>query len=74
MIKAKHVIMATRYPFMNIPGFYFSKLYQSTSYIVALDTKKELLNDMYINVSSPIYSFRTAKFNGKDILLLASSL
>lgn len=71
-IKSKHVIMATRYPFLNIPGFYFSKLYQSTSYIIALDTKKDLLKDMYINVSSPIYSFRTAKFNGKDILLLAS--
>ena len=72
MIKAKHVIMATRYPFMNVPGFYFSKLYQSTSYIIALDTKNDPLNDMYINISSPIYSFRTTKFNGKDILLLAS--
>ena len=72
MIKVKHVIMATRYPFMNVPGFYFSKLYQSTSYIIAIDTKKELMQDMYINISSPIYSFRTAKFNGKDILLLAS--
>ena len=72
MIKAKHVIMATRYPFMNVPGFYFSKLYQSTSYIIAIDTKKELLEDMYINVSSPIYSLRSAKFNGKDMLLLAT--
>ena len=70
-IKAKHVIIATRYPFLNVPGFYFSKLYQATSYIVALDTKKDLLNDMYINVSAPIYSLRTAKFNGKDILLVA---
>ncbi len=72
VIKAKHVIMATRYPFINVPGFYFSKLYQSTSYIIALDTKKDVLEDMYINISSPIYSFRSAKFNGKDILLIAS--
>lgn len=70
-ITAKHVIMATRYPFMNVPGFYFSKLYQATSYIVAMDTKNVPLKDMYINVSSPIYSLRTAKFDGKDILLVA---
>ena len=70
-IEAKHVILATRYPFLNVPGFYFSKLYQATSYIVALDTKKNSLNDMYINVYAPIYSLRTAKFNGKDILLVA---
>ena len=70
-IKAKHVIIATRYPFLNVPGFYFSKLYQATSYIVALETRKELLKDMYINISSPIYSLRTAKYNGKDILLIA---
>ena len=70
-IKAKHVIMATRYPFMNVPGFYFSKLYQATSYIVAIDTKNNPLKDMYINVSSPIYSLRSAKFDGKDILLVA---
>lgn len=44
--------MATRYPFMNVPGFYFSKLYQATSYIVAINTKNNPLKDMYINVSS----------------------
>ena len=71
MIKAKYVIIATRYPFINVPGFYFSKLYQATSYIIALETNEKLLNDMYINISSPIFSFRTAKFKRKDILLLA---
>ena len=71
IIKAKNVIIATRYPFLNVPGFYFSKLYQATSYIVALDMHKNIFKDMYINISSPIYSLRTAKFKGKDIVLLA---
>lgn len=71
IVKAKHIIIATRYPFLNIPGFYFSKLYQATSYVIAFETNKDILNDMYINLSSPIYSFRSAKFKNKDIILLA---
>ena len=71
IVRAKHVIIATRYPFMKLPGFYFSKLYQATSYLIALETENKLLNDMYINISSPIFSLRTAKFKGKDVLLVA---
>lgn len=70
IIKSKKVIIATRYPFINFPGLYFSKLYQSTSYTLVIESKKELLNNMYINISRPIFSFRTAKFQGKDVLLI----
>lgn len=70
-VKSKYVIMACHYPFINVPGFYFTKMYQSTSYIIAVDTKKSLFNGMYINNSSPFFSFRTAKYKGKDILLIA---
>ena len=31
MVKSKYVIVATHYPFVNFPGFYFLKMYQSTS-------------------------------------------
>ena len=66
-IKSKYVIIATHYPFINFPGFYFTKMYQSSSYIIGVDTKKALFNGMYISAKDPIYSFRTAKFNNKDI-------
>lgn len=69
-IKSKYVIIATHYPFINFPGFYFTKMYQSISYLIAVDPKKSLFNGMYINISSPIFSFRTAKLNGKNILLI----
>ena len=69
-IKSKYVIIATHYPFINFPGFYFTKMYQSSSYIIGVDTKNALFNGMYISAKDPIYSFRTAKFNNKDILLI----
>lgn len=72
-IKAKNVVLATHFPIINTPGFYFVKMYQSTSYIIAIETEKKLPKGMYINIKEPIYSFRTAKYNGKDILLIGGS-
>ena len=72
-IQSKYVVMATHYPFINIPGFYFTKMYQSTSYIIAVDTKKTLFNGMYINPTSPIFSYRTTEFNGRKLLLIGGS-
>ncbi len=72
-IQSKYVILASHYPFINFPGMYFIKMYQSSSYIIGVDTKKTLFNGMYITASSPTYSFRTAYYNGKKILLLGGS-
>ncbi len=69
-IRAKYVIVATHYPFINFPGFYFTKMYQSTSYIIAIETNKTLFNGMYISNSEPIFSYRTAKLGGKKLLLI----
>ena len=69
-IKSKYVIMASHFPFINIPGFYFSKMYQSTSYLIAVDAKKTLFDGMHINISSPIFSFRTVKVDGKKLLII----
>lgn len=70
VIKSHYVIVATHYPFINFPGFYFTKMYQSTSYIIAIDTQKTLFNGMYITASSPTFSYRTAKYKGKKLLLI----
>lgn len=69
-IHSKYVILASHYPFINFPGIYFFKMYQSTSYVIGIDTKKTLFNGMYITASEPTYSFRTANYQGKKILLL----
>lgn len=72
-IKAKKVVIATHYPFISAPGFYFLKMYQSTSYGLAVDTKTNLFDGMYINVKEPIYSFRTATYNGKKVLVVVGA-
>ena len=69
-IKSKYVIIATHYPFINFPGFYFTKMYQSTSYLIAIDTKKTLFKGMHISAGVPTLSFRTALYNNKEILLI----
>lgn len=69
-VKCNFVIVASHYPFINFPGFYFLKMYQSTSYLIAVDTKKTLFNGMYISYSNPVFSYRTARFQGKNLLLV----
>ena len=70
-IKAKYLVITTKYPIVNIPGFYFVKMYQSTSYVVAMQTKQRLFEGMYINSEDPTISLRTTKF-GDDYLLIVA--
>lgn len=70
IVSAKHVIIATRYPVINFPGFHFLKMYCETSNLLALETNSTLFKGMYINTDTPTYSFRTAIYNGKRILLV----
>jgi len=72
-IRAKKVVIATHYPIISAPGFYFLKMYQSTSYGIAVDTKTDLFEGMYINAENPVYSFRTAEHNGKKVLVVVGA-
>ena len=69
-VKAKYVVIATNYPIINIPGFYFLKMYQEKSYIIGIETKEELFEGMYISSENPTISFRIAKDNEKEIVLV----
>lgn len=68
-ITADYVVIATRYPIINMPGYYFLKMYQSTSYAIVVDTKKELFDGMYISYETPNISFRTIKDGDRKLLL-----
>ena len=70
VVTSKYVILASHYPFINFPGIYFFKMYQASSYVIGVDVKKTLNNGMYITASNSTFSFRTANYNGKKILLL----
>lgn len=56
-IAAKYVVVATRYPIFNVPGFYFIKMYQELEYGIAIKTDVSL-NGMYVSSEVPTISFR----------------
>lgn len=72
-IKAKKVIIASHYPIINYPGFYFLKMYQETTYLMAFEVKEDLFDGMYINTKEPTISFRTAKCGDKRLLIVGGS-
>lgn len=72
-IKSKYVVMASHYPFLNFPGFYFTKMYQEASYIIGIETSKPIPTQMYINLKEPTYSFRTVPYGQKEILLIGGA-
>lgn len=72
-IKSKYVIIASHYPFINAPGYYFLKMYQSTSYVIGVDIGDKVFDGMFINTKSPIFSYRFANYNNKKILLVGGA-
>ena len=69
-IKAKKVVIASHYPIISAPGFYFMKMYQVTSYLIATEVNEPLFEGMYINSENPTISLRTAKYKDKRLLLV----
>lgn len=70
-IKSKYLVICSHYPFVNFPGFYFSKMYQVTSYVLGIETKEDLFSGMYISSNEPAVSFRSAKYGDKRLLIVA---
>ncbi len=56
-IRAKTVIVATHFPFINKHGSYFLKLYQHRSYVLALEQAQDV-GGMYVDASQTGLSFR----------------
>lgn len=67
---AKDVVIATRYPILKITGYYFLKMYQSSSFAVLADPHEEIdFRGVYINTEQPQLSFRMIEENDKKLLL-----
>lgn len=67
-IKAKKIVVATHFPFINKYGGYFLKLYQHRSYVLAFEALKPF-KDMYVSANLDGLSF--SSFNG--VMLLGGS-
>lgn len=67
-VNARHVVFACHYPFLDVPGYYFTRMHQERSYVLALLNAPKI-NGMYISIDHDGYSFRTYK----DVLLMGGS-
>lgn len=68
VINANHIVVATHYPIMNAPGYYFMKMHQERSYVIALENCDNL-DGMYKGYDKDTYSFR----NYEGLLLLGGA-
>lgn len=59
-VRAEHVVFAAHYPFVNVPGWYFMRMHQERSYVLALEC--DFMPDgLYYGVDRSGLSFRTAE-------------
>lgn len=56
-VTAEHIVFATHFPFPNVPGYYFARMYQERSYVMALEDAGRL-EGMYLGVDPDGLSFR----------------
>ncbi len=56
-IEAKNIIFTTHYPLINVPGFYFIRMHQERSYVLALQNTKQM-DHIYYGIDEGGLSFR----------------
>lgn len=64
-VMANYIVFACHYPFINKPGYYFLRLSQERSYVIALKNASSL-DGAYLGIDPNGLSFRKSK----DLLLL----
>ena len=71
-VKAKKVVIATHYPFINAPGYYFFKLHQERYYLSAIEggaaDSRTHMDGMYLDADPDGFSLR----NYKGLLIFGS--
>lgn len=58
-VRAKYVIFASHFPFINVPGWYFMRMHQERSYVLALSGCAPM-KGLYYGVDADGLSFRPA--------------
>ncbi|MBY0123002.1 FAD-dependent oxidoreductase [Bacillus sp. S/N-304-OC-R1] len=69
-VKCKYVISASHFPFMDMKGFYFARVYQERSYIIGVKTKTDYPGGMYYSADEPTRSLRYTPYNGEKLILV----
>lgn len=63
-VEAENIVFACHYPFVNVPGYYFMKMHQERSYVLAVKGTAKI-ESMYLGIDKGGLSFRPYK----DMLL-----
>ncbi|MEH7084021.1 FAD-dependent oxidoreductase [Neobacillus drentensis] len=64
------VIIASHFPFYDLPGLYFARMYADRSYAIGIKTDKEYPGGMYISADSPTRSIRYTPLNGENLIII----
>ena len=56
-ITADNIVFACHFPFLNVPGYYFLRMHQERSYVVAYENVPVFQN-MYLGIDRESFSFR----------------
>ncbi|MEG1705812.1 MAG: FAD-dependent oxidoreductase [Clostridia bacterium] len=72
-VKCKYVVIASHYPIKDIPGFYFMKQYQDTSYLIMIEQNTKHFEGIYIKEEIPLLSFRNVHCDNKDYVIIGGS-
>ncbi|CAN5178422.1 FAD-dependent oxidoreductase [soil metagenome] len=69
MCKAKNVIVATHFPFLDRGGF-FARMKQDRSYVIGVHIDDDVDLDMYDNIADPYYYIRTQPTDNGLLVLI----
>lgn len=69
-VKCKHVIVASHFPFVDMMGFYFARMYASRSYVLGVKVEKDFPGGMYYSPDEPTRSLRYTPYNGEKLILV----
>ncbi len=57
-VTASKIVFASHFPFVNVPGFYFARMHQERSYVLAVK-RAEALDGMYLGIDAGEMTFRS---------------
>lgn len=69
-ISCDHVVVCTHFPFYDIRGLFFTRMYPERSYVLAIKPEKEYPGGMYLSAEDPKRSVRYTPFNGENLILV----
>lgn len=70
-VHSNYAVIASHFPFYDGYGMYFARMFSSRSYVLAVKTKKNFEEGMYISAEDPKRSLRYTPINGEKIVLVS---